>query len=275
MQNNYKKGACMQVGLSSACFFMRELNEDALQVIDKLNIPLAEVFFTTFTEYQPSFAQKLLQYKGNVKINSVHALNTQFEPQLFVNHPRAKQDAFYWLRQVLASAKVLDAKYYSFHGIARLKKNSTPKDHGELAPFFEEIMQACAEYNVELCLENVHWALYNEPKIFKQIQAKCPTLKGILDVKQARLAGHSYAEYIQDMGEAIAFAHVSDHTADGKMCLPGKGIFPFEECIQRLLDYGFDGALIIEVYANDYKEYNELYEAYTYLQELVYKCKRN
>ena len=238
-----------------------------------MNIKIAEIFLATFSEYSPHFAQTLLQNKGNLQINSVHVLNTQFEPQLFTTHPRAKEDAFYWLEQALQSAQILNAKYYSFHGIARLKKNSTPKDHGDLAPFFDEIMQTCAKYNVELCLENVHWALYNEPKIFKQIQAKCPTLKGILDVKQARLAGHSYIDYIEDMQDAIAFAHVSDHTPDGKMCLPGKGIFPFDECIKRLLDYGFDGSLIIEVYANDYDKYEELYHAYVYLQELIYKLK--
>lgn len=261
----------MRVGLSSACFFMRELNEDAIKIIDDFHIDLAEIFLGTFSEYSPDFAKVLLNYKGNVQINSVHALNTQFEPQLFTTHPRAKKDAFFWLEQVLQSAKILSAKYYSFHGIARLKKNSTPKDHGELAPFFDEIMQACAKYNVQLCLENVHWALYNEPKIFKQIQSRCPNLKGILDVKQARLAGHSYIDYIHDMQNSIAFAHVSDCTSDGKMCLPGKGIFPFDECIKYLQGYGFDGSLIIEVYANDYKEYTELYQSYLYLQELIYK----
>ena len=261
----------MEVGLSSACFFMRELNEDAVLIIDEMHIPIAEVFFTTFSEYNPEFAKLLLQKKGNLQINSVHALNTQFEPQLFTDHPRAKQDAFYWLNQVLQSAKILQAKYYSFHGIARLKKNSTPKDHGELAHYFEEIMQACAAHNVELCLENVHWALYNEPKIFKQIQAKCPNLKGILDNKQARLAGHSYKDYIDDMGESIAFVHISDHTADGKLCLPGKGVFPFEDCIKQLQDYNFKGAFIIEVYANDYTNYQELYQSYCYLKELIYK----
>ncbi len=263
----------MKVGLSSACFFMRELNEDAVKIIDKLDIKLAEVFLGTFSEYLPEFARTLLKNKGQVKINSVHTLNTQFEPQLFTTHPRAKEDAFYWLRQALESAQILQAKYYCLHGIARLKKNSTPKDHGELAHYFDEIMQTCAEYNVELCLENVHWALYNEPHIFRQIKVRCPNLKGVLDVKHARIAGHSYIDYIHDMQDSIAFAHVSDYTPDGKMCLPGKGIFPFRECIKRMMDYGFDGSLIIEVYTGDYKEYEELYQSYMYLQELIYKLK--
>ena len=73
------------------------------------------------------------------------------------------------------------------------------------------------------------------------------------------------------MGEKLACAHISDVTAEGKMCLPGKGIFDFETMIKRLQDVNFNGALLIEVYENDYEKEEELKASCEYVEELLYK----
>ena len=77
--------------------------------------------------------------------------------------------------------------------------------------------------------------------------------------------------YIRDMEGSIAHVHVSDVDERGKICLPGKGQFDFEECLRRLKDAGFDGAVLIEVYAGDYKDYIELKHSCDYLDEILYK----
>jgi sugar phosphate isomerase/epimerase len=79
--------------------------------------------------------------------------------------------------------------------------------------------------------------------------------------------------YIKDMAGSIAYAHLSDVTADGKMCLPGFGIYDFEEIIKRLKDTGFDGNLLIEVYGRDYEREEELKQSLNYLSEIVYKLR--
>ena len=65
--------------------------------------------------------------------------------------------------------------------------------------------------------------------------------------------------------------HVSDVDAQGKICLPGKGTFDFATLIKRLNDTGFDGALLVEVYTNDYQKEQELKFACEYLDELIDK----
>jgi sugar phosphate isomerase/epimerase len=55
------------------------------------------------------------------------------------------------------------------------------------------------------------------------------------------------------------------------MCLPGKGVFNFSLLIDRLKDVGFDGALLIEVYKDDYKEESELKTSCEFVNELLYK----
>jgi sugar phosphate isomerase/epimerase len=75
------------------------------------------------------------------------------------------------------------------------------------------------------------------------------------------------------MAENIATVHLSDVRADRKMCLPGKGLFDFETLLKRLKDVGFDGALIVEAYKNDYQEIQELKESCDFLKEILYKIK--
>ncbi len=261
----------MFTGVSTASLFLRELNEDALPVLDGLGIKSTEIFLTTFSEYEEGFARLLAARKGALKVNSVHVLNTQFEPQLFAAHPRAKADAFAVLHRAMHAAHIFGAERYTFHAITRLKKNSAPADCGKLAANFCEIAAACAEHGVKLCLENVHWALYNAPGIFSAIRRGCPQLSGVLDVKQARLSCYPYPMYIKDMEGAISHVHLSDVDDAGHICLPGRGCFDFEECLRRLKDAGFNGALLIEVYAGDYGKYEELKQACNYLDELVYK----
>ena len=268
----------MRVGVSTASLFLRKQNEEALPLLNELGVRTAEVFLTTFSEYEKAFAEKLSAVKGNVEINSVHILNTQFEPQLFGAHPRVRQDAFFWLDKVLDCAGVLRAPYYTFHGTARVKRASRSGDKDDFTSIidgFRRIDDACKKKGVTLCLENVEWSTYNRVGVFSKIKQGLPDLKGVLDIKQARISGYPYEEYLNEMGESIAYAHLSDIDERGKMCLAGKGVFDFDTLIKRLQDVGFNGALLIEAYAGDYEKQEELKTACDYLQELLYKHKAN
>lgn len=264
----------MRVGVSTASLFLRCDNEDAVQTLDGLGVQTAEVFLTSFGEYKPSFAELLKERKGGLDIHSVHILNTQLEPQLFNRHPRVERDSYEILDGVMRSAQILGAKYYTFHGGARFKKASRDPKNDNFARLGEcmaKIFDFCLGYGVTLCLENVEWSTYNRPEVFSRIREYVPQLKGVLDVKQARLAGHGYLPYLQEMGENISTVHVSDVRENGKMCLPGQGIFDFETLIRRLVDVGYDGPLLIEAYKDDYGELIELKRACEYLQEILYK----
>ena len=259
----------MKIGLSTASLFMRYSNEDALTLMNELGITQAEVFLTSFCEYDPAFAKILKGRQGNVNVHSVHVLNTQFEPQLFNAHPRVKGDAFALLKQTMESAVILGAKYYTFHGTARLKVGSNYDNYPRLSAGYREILDFCKGYGVQLCLENVEWAQYNVPGVFSKLKKLVPDLMGVLDVKQAYRAKRNWEDYLLDMSGSIAHVHVSDVTEDGKMCLPGRGVFDFKKLVHMLRDNGFDGNMFIEVYENDYKEVSELVESVEYLNSLI------
>lgn len=257
----------MKIGISTASLFLRLNNEDALPLLRKWHVPCAEVFLTSFSEYDPRFASALAAAKGDVNVHSVHVLNTQFEPQLYAEHPRVREDAFGWLKKAMKSAQNLGARNYTFHGIARIKRTFR-EDLPRSAARTAEIYAKCREYGVRLCYENVEWALYNRPGVFTELKKRCPGLGGVLDIKQARISGYDWRDYLSEMGEDLATVHVSDVDASGKMCLPGKGVFPFDELFSRLCDIGFYGAVLIENYSRDYSDPEELRTSYEYLCEL-------
>lgn len=257
-----------EIGVSTASLFKRAYNEQAVSILSEAGIPTSEVFLGTYREYSAEFARLLKTNKGDMRVHSVHTLNTHFEPQLFSANPRALEDAYAILDDVLQAAKVLNAKYYTFHGVARIKRKIAYTDYERIGGLFNVITEKCAKYGVKLALENVEWAYYNHPGFFSSVKKYAQDLKGTLDIKQARDSGEGYLPFINEMGKDIVTVHLSDINADGKLCLPGKGLFDFKELFLRLADVGFTGAALIEVYNENYGKTEELKESYEYLLNL-------
>ena len=136
---------------------------------------------------------------------------------------------------------------------------------------FLDIYDFCQKFGIKLCLENVEWASYNRVGVFSKIRERVPELGGVLDVKQARISGYHYREYLEEMGQSLTHVHISDVDRNGKIRLPGQGIFDFDELVRRLSDVGFDGPLIIEVYNDSYAHAGELKPSLDYMNELLYK----
>lgn len=259
----------MKIGVSTASLFLRALNEDAASALAGLGIRTAEVFLATFSEYGREFGRLIRSRAGNMELRSVHSLTTHFEPQLYSGHPRARADAFAVLDLFLDAAEEMGAAYYTFHGTSRLKKVQPKTDYAAVGEKTEIIRARCAARGVALCYENVEWANYAYPGFFRELKKYCPGILGVLDIKQARLSGYPVGDYIDDMAGSIATVHVSDTDERGRMCLPGRGRTDFRELFARLKDAGFDGAVLIEAYKDDFGSVRELRESADYLSEIA------
>jgi sugar phosphate isomerase/epimerase len=117
----------------------------------------------------------------------------------------------------------------------------------------------------------VEWSTYNRLGVFRILADEIPKLRGVLDIKQARISEQPWQSYLDEMGDRLSHVHISDVDERGKMCLPGQGCFPFEELVKRLQGVGFDGAILVEVYNKDYKEYAELKKSVDFVKEILYK----
>ena len=260
----------MKIGISTATLFPEKHTEEAAQIIKSLGAEVAEVFFSTFYEYRPEFSKALAPKIEGVKVNSVHAMPLNFEANLFDVTRRVRGDGFYWLDQLARSAKLLGCENYTFHGFPL-------SDGGRVDVAFvgERIAEAhsfCQSYGVNLCLENTAGYIYNRAGFFRELKRYCRDLYGVFDIKQARRSGYPYQAYIEDMSGAIAYVHLSDVDENGKMRLPGKGVYDFSEVFRRLKGAGFDGNVIIENYRGDYGSFDELKESLDYLSDVACKA---
>ena len=259
----------MKTGISTASFFLREECEQAIKSIKALGAECAEVFLGTYYEYRPEFAKAHAGEFAGIDICACHSLSTNFEPQLFSPSRRVRGDAYYWLDQLMRSAQILGARKYTFHGYTGFGAGGA--DIAALSEHMCEVAEFCSRYGVELCLENVAWGAYNRPGVFGEFKSRCPSLSGVLDLKQARRSGYPYGMYIADMAGSISHVHLSDVDENGKMCLPGKGVYDFAEIFSRLADAGFNGEAIIEVYGDNYGGTEELKASLDYLGEILCK----
>ena len=261
----------MLTGISTASLFQRFSTEDAVKQFNINKVNACEVFLESFCEYNKKFGKLINKLKGDVKIHSIHTLTTQFEPQLYSVNVRAQKDSFKFLEDTLKCAEKMGASYYTFHGGARFKKTPMVIDFDRVSKITQSIIDLCGKYGVKLAYENVHWCYYNYIGFFKTLKGLTKGLKGTLDIKQARQCGVDHNLFLKEMGEDIVTVHLSDVDENGKMCLPGKGITDFSDLFKRLNDVGFNGALLLEVYKNDFNDLSELYDSLDYVNELAYK----
>lgn len=258
----------MKVGISTATFFSKILTEDSFSVIQRCGGECAEVFLTTRYEYEPSFGDLLAERKGELEIYSVHALNTQFEPELFNAAERTRRDAEELYRKVLDVARRIGARCYTFHGRMRLKRTTVmPPD--VIGKRMKELGDIALDYGVKLCFENVHWAAFNSPEFFAEAKGYCPDVGAVLDIKQARQSGRSWKEYLSVMGDRLMNVHVSDCDEAGNIRMAGQGCFPFAELVRELENMGYGGPLMLEQYAGDYSDVREVADAVKYLKKTI------
>ena len=261
----------MKIGISTASLFARKNTEDALEFLSKSGVKTTEIFLESYCEYNREFGRLLKAKKGDIEVHSVHTLTTQFEPQLFSLNERAKKDSFDFLDTTMQAANEVGAKYYTFHGQARLKRTPLKIDFDRTGDHVQMIIDAIKKYGVTLAYENVHWSYYNYIGFFEELRKRTTGLKGTLDIKQARQSGIDYREFLNEMGSDIVTVHISDIDEKGKMCLPGKGTTDFSDMFNRLKGVGFDGAVLLEVYTNDFDKETELFDSVDFVQNIASK----
>ena len=259
----------MRAGISSATFFNKLVNEDVFDELRRMNCGVCEVFLSTYSEYEESFAELLASRRGGIEVHSIHTLNTQFEPELFNRNPRTFADARALFEKVLGSARILGAKYYTFHGPSRLKKREYRFDYAFLGERMRTLCGIAAEFGVEICYENVHWTYFSEPSYFAELHARVPGLGSCLDIKQAMQSGIDYRKFVGVMGDSIRTVHLCDYDENGKLTLPGRGVFDFRELISVLRDAGVDAPLLLELYSSDYDSFDEVRESFEYIKSLL------
>lgn len=258
----------MKTGISTASLYGKMYTEEALEFFAENGVEYAEVFLSSFSEYTQDFGKKLKSVQGNVKVNSIHTLNSQFEGQLFAHSVRQYEDALVIFKNALAIGKELGAKIYVMHGPAQMKYTKYVTDYDFFALRTAELAKISADYGITLTWENVHWTHYNHPDFFKNIISRTDAdICATLDIKQAQQSDTTVDKYIADMSGRIKNLHVVDFDENGRLTLPGWGKYDYKSLLRKMGNY--DGPMIIEVYDGCYGDPKELIQSYNLLKDLL------
>ncbi len=259
----------MKIGISTASFFLKSETEDTLNILNDMGVEVCEIFLTTFREYRKEFIDMLLERKGTLDIHSIHTLNLQYEGELFNASPRTREDCEFFFRQAADAAARLDAKYYTFHGPPRLKRTPYNINYEWMGKRINELNDIMHEYsNAEIAYENVHWTFFSCPEFLDKLK-QYTNVKVTLDIKQAMQSKYSVDDYLQVMGNRLVNVHLCDYYKDGSLALPGQGSVDFTELFRKLLSIGYDGPLLMELYARNYDNFDQVKQSYEYLQNCV------
>ena len=262
----------MHIGISTSCFFPDLMTEETLPVIASLGVTDVEWFMQAASEYALGFSQaaRADMDRWGLRTYSLHAMTTQFEPQLFSPAPRQRADAWAVLDTVLCAGKTMGARTYSFHGMANAKHSPGPHHiTEEMLSTTRALVERCATHGMLLAWENVYWAGFRHPSFAETLRREVAGIHFTLDLKQALVVGEDPFDYLQAMGDAVCNVHVCDVDANGQHCLPGRGVFDFPRLGRMLQDIGYQGGVMLEVYADNFAIPQELGDAWMWLGETL------
>ena len=259
----------MRLGLTTAAFYGRLETEEAAAHLRALDVDCAEVFLQTPSEYSASFGETVKAALAGIPATSVHPLGTAFETSLFSPSRRQRADAERLWEGVLCAAEAFGARRYVYHGRSSARGRRMEATFEQDAPRIEELCAAASAHGVRLCWENVSWCQLTSPERVRAVRRACPHAGFVLDVKQAMQSGFDAVEFAREMGDRLCNVHVCDFDASGRLCLPGRGIYDFAALAMALRAAGYDGPVILEPYANLFREEAELADSLAYLRKTM------
>lgn len=257
----------MNFGISTSCFY--PLNtEEALEYLGKSGVKQCEVFLNSSSETTPEFAKKLKEaadYYG-LKIVSVHPFSSFAETfMLFSEYQRRFDDTLELYKRTFEVTSLLGADISVIHGGLVPEKISREKYFER----FRKLIEAGSGYGVRVTPENVNRHLSESPAFLREMKAALGSdFRLVFDVKQAVRAGYDPIEFAEEFAEDIVHVHISDHDRENDCLPPSKGHFDFKKLFSVLDGVGYNGSCIIELYRQNFGNYEDLLNSLAFVQNL-------
>lgn len=258
----------MKIGISSACFYPDFELEKSIKIMKGLDFDTGELFLNTYYEYSDEFLCKLIEEKekNNFNIKSVHFFSSMYEPYLFDDYKRRRKDALDIYKNICKATNKLGASSYTFHGMRKRELDLINKK--EILEIYNELAYIARENNIYLSQENVSWCMSSEVKFLELLKNNIKyDIKFTCDIKQAYKSNKSPLDYLDIMGNDLVNFHINDRNEKSICLLPGKGIVDYKPIFEKLSNIGYRGPLIIEVYRENFKRYEELKDVKYFIEK--------
>lgn len=258
----------MNIGVSTASLYPLHI-EDAFAKLAEMGVRAAEVFANATVEAREPYLTKIrdIRDKNDMVITSFHPFSSPLESVfLFSAYDRRVEEMMTLYEEFFGAMKRLGAKIFVLHGAILSQKCSV----GHYLEQFRALGDIGRQFGVTVAQENVSYCMSGDLEFLKIMKRELGDRANfVLDLKQARRSGGDPLDYVDALGESIVHCHLSDANADSD-CLPiGKGDFDFSRFTDKLLSFGFDGTFIVELYRENYREFDELKSSVDALSEIV------
>ena len=263
----------MQVGISTACFYPEAL-EETFSYIAQMGFKKIEIFFNTESElHEPVISEiKSIVDENDLKVISIHPYTSLMEGMLlFSDYKRRTQDGFEQYKRYFEAAKMLGAKYLTFHGerLTSESKIDNPEVKKKKIECYHRLCSIAKEFDITVAQENVAWCKSSNPEYLKRLYEDVPELRYTLDLKQGCRAGHLWTDYYNIIYDRLENIHINDFDENRSCLLPSEGSFDYTEFFKRLKKDNYKGDVIIEVYKTNYKTKEQLKNSAEFLRNKI------
>lgn len=247
----------MKVGISTGSFYPME-PEKAIIEVSKTNAKTIEIFFNCEYELSKEYLRdlkKLIEYYG-LSVISVHPYTSGYEPYLlFSNYERRTRESIEKYCRYFDACNILGGKIVNLHGDKLHKKLLSNEEYCQV---YYELRTLGKKQGVIFSQENVNLFKSSQPEFVRSMREILKDdVDFTFDVKQAIRANVDIFDMIDAMGDRICNIHISDNM-NGECVLPGNGILDYKKIIKSIEKYNYDGAILLEVYSNCFKEISQI-----------------
>lgn len=247
----------MRVGISTASLYPQE-TEKALRELANRGIKTVEIFFNASCELDGNIFKKICNIVNDYALDvvSVHPFTSPIEPiMLFSRYERRVGEIMEYYKRYFNAMGDLGAKIFVLHGAF---KTGTCTYERYIERYWR-LFQLGREFGITVAQENVAYCLSSKIDLLTEMSRQLgDDVAFVLDIKQATRSGISPFELLDKLGNKIRHIHISDNDEEHD-CLPiNSGSFDFKLLVSRLKAINYNGALILELYRNNYSTYDEL-----------------
>lgn len=249
----------MDIGLSSACFYPLETEKSIIRA-GEAGATTIEIFMNAHSEFEPTFVKQMADIckSYNMRVASIHTMGSFTESyHLFSSYNRRYEEAIKGAFQRNFNVMhTLGAEILVMHGI---KKPGSITDE-EYFERFGNLIQMGKKEGVKVCQENVvHYRSESPDFLLRMGEYIGDDFNMVFDIKQSIRTGIDPFYFVDKLHKYIRHVHISDHNELKDCCVPCKdGIFDFKRFFKTMLDYGYKGDFIVELYENGYDNDEEL-----------------
>ena len=258
----------MDIGASTACLYPLE-TEKALYELAVRGVKNVEIFINSVDELDGAVFSDMRKTLGSfgMSVKSVHPFSSPMETLfLFGNYPRRTEYLLDIYKHYFEVMNLLGAKIFVLHGAIL---SSNVPDERYMERYLRLYREGVAK-GITVAQENICYCKSSSLSFLKNMSEQLgDEVRFVIDLKQARRSNLDIFQIIDALGDKTVHLHVSDGSKGGD-CLPiGTGDFDFERLFRVMDGLNYDGALIVELYRENYSSYDDLATCVKTLEKLL------